>query len=80
MREQKGITLVALMITVIVMLILVGVTVSVVIESNLFNTVETAGNKMENEYENERTMDDKVNIVINGEETEVDISEKYGID
>ena len=35
MRKEKGITLVALIITIIVMLILVGVVVQVVIRSNL---------------------------------------------
>lgn len=42
MKEQKGITLVALIITIIVMLILVAVSVAVVVNSNLIGTAEKA--------------------------------------
>ena len=41
-RENKGITLIALIITVIIMLILVGVTVSVAIKGDLFAQAEKA--------------------------------------
>jgi len=80
MREQKGITLVALIITIIVMLILVGVTVSVVIESNLFDTASKAGEKYNTAWQSDRKQDDKVNIVIDGKEEQVDISTKYNLD
>ena len=40
MRKEKGITLVALIITIIVMLILVAVSVNVVVKSNLIGTAE----------------------------------------
>lgn len=40
MKNQKGITLVALIITIIVMLILVAVSVAVVINSNILGTAE----------------------------------------
>ncbi len=43
MKNQKGITLVALIITIIVMLILVAVTVAVVVNSNLIGKAEKAG-------------------------------------
>ena len=42
MKGQKGITLVALVITIIVMLILVGVSVTVALNGGLFTTAETA--------------------------------------
>ena len=42
MREQKGITLVALIITIIVMLILVGVSISVALNGGLFGKAEEA--------------------------------------
>lgn len=42
MKNQKGITLVALVITIVVMLILVAVTVSVVVSSDLIGTAENA--------------------------------------
>ncbi len=45
MKNNKGITLIALIITIIVMLILVGVTVRIVINSNLISTADMAGFK-----------------------------------
>lgn len=45
MKNQKGITLIALIITIIVMLILVSVTVSVLINSNLIGNAKDAADK-----------------------------------
>ena len=45
MKGQKGITLVALVITIIVMLILVGVSVTVAINGGLFDKAKDAGNQ-----------------------------------
>ena len=42
MKDQKGITLVALIITIIVMLILVAVTISVALNGGLFTTAKEA--------------------------------------
>ncbi len=56
MKEQKGITLVALIITIIVMLILVAVTVAVVVNSNLIGQAEKAANGYKN-------ADDKLNTI-----------------
>lgn len=47
MKNQKGITLVALVITIIVMLILVGVTVNVALTGGLFDTAKLAAKKTE---------------------------------
>lgn len=58
MQGQKGITLVALIITIIVMLILVAVTVSLVAQTDLIPLVQSAAN----EYE---TADNKLNNVAN---------------
>lgn len=44
MKEQKGITLVALVITIIVMLILVGVSITVVLNGGLFTNAKDAAN------------------------------------
>lgn len=44
MKGQKGITLVALVITIIVMLILVGVSITVALNGGLFNTAKSAAN------------------------------------
>lgn len=43
MKNQKGITLVALIITIVVMLILVAVSVAVVVNSNIIGHAEKAG-------------------------------------
>ena len=53
MRKNKGITLVALIITIIVMLILVAVSVNVLIKSNLIGTTEKAVNKYKTASEDE---------------------------
>ena len=45
MKRNKGITLIALIITIIVMLILVGVTVNVIINSNILGSAKNAGKK-----------------------------------
>ena len=63
-HKEKGITLIALIITIIVMLILVGVVVTVVIQSNLLGTAKTAGDKYKTAYENESNMSE---VTINGE-------------
>ena len=62
-NKEKGITLIALIITIIVMLILVGVVVTVVIQSNLLGTAKTAGDKYKTAYEDESNMSQ---IEING--------------
>ena len=62
-KKEKGITLIALIITIIVMLILVGVVVTVVIQSNLLGTAKTAGDKYKTAYEEESNMSQ---IEING--------------
>ena len=63
-NKEKGITLIALIITIIVMLILVGVVVQVVIQSDLLGTAKTAGDKYKTAYEDESNMSE---VTINGE-------------
>ena len=48
MKNNKGITLISLVITIIVMLILVGVTVSAAINGKLFDTAKKAAKDTEN--------------------------------
>ena len=55
MKGQKGITLVALVITIIVMLILVAVTITVALDSGLFTTAKDAGNNWVAEQESEES-------------------------
>jgi len=52
-RRERGITLVALIITIIVMLILVGVSIQVLINSDLIGTAQDAANRTETAYEEE---------------------------
>ena len=63
-NRNEGITLIALIITIIVMLILVGVVVTVVIQSDLLGTAKTAGDKYKIAYEDESNMSE---VTINGE-------------
>jgi len=55
-HKEKGITLVALIITIIVMLILVAVSVQVVINSDLIGTAQDAGDRTEAKYQEEGNM------------------------
>ena len=63
MRREKGITLIALIITIVVMLILVAVSVNVIIKSNLIGTAEKTVDKYKTAYEEESNMSQ---IEING--------------
>jgi len=53
MKNQKGITLIALIITIIVMLILVAVSVTVALQSGLFSAAGNAASDMQEARENE---------------------------
>ena len=55
MKKNEGITLVALIITIVVMLILVAVSVNVIIKSNLIGTAEKAGDKYRTASEEEKS-------------------------
>ncbi len=56
LKIDKGITLIALIITIIVMLILVGVTVSVALNGGLFNTAKDAANQTQIEVDREELL------------------------
>ena len=58
MKEQKGITLVALVITIIVMLILVAVSVTVALQGGLFTTAKNATTSTNTEAGAERNLSD----------------------
>ena len=80
-KKQTGITLVALIITIIVMLILVGVSVQVLIDSDLIGTAQNAGSETEQAYEAEGSNSE---IKVNGKtygnatiETVKEIIEEY---
>lgn len=65
MKENKGITLIALIITIVVMLILVGITINVVLNSNILGSAKNAGKKWQDEEQKEAT---ESNIIIDGVE------------
>ena len=67
MKENKGITLIALIITIVVMLILVAVSVNVLINSNIIGQAEKAAEGYKIAYEQE----------VNGREIEIN-GKKYG--
>lgn len=71
LKGQKGITLVALVITIIVLLILAGVTISLVLGDNgILNHAKTAGNTYKaaeyNETRDLRNATEQMNYIVNG--------------
>jgi len=56
MRSQKGITLIALVITIIVMLILVAVTITIAVNGGLFNYAQEASVKTNEAMANEQAL------------------------
>lgn len=56
MKSQKGITLIALVITIIVMLILVAVTITMAIQGGLFDYAGKAAKGTNNAIEDEKTL------------------------
>ena len=72
--KQKGITLIALIITIIVMLILVGVSVNIALNNGLFKATQNAARETEAEKVKEKDISGgKITIIENGTEKEVDI-------
>ena len=64
MKEQKGITLVALVITIIILLILAGISIATLRDTNLFGQAQRAGNETKNAAANEsNTLNDYSNEV-----------------
>ena len=61
-KKHNGITLIALIITIIVMLILVGVSVTVALNGELFIKAKEAGNRTEDEMERELGLLDGVEV------------------
>lgn len=56
MKGQKGITLIALVITIIVMLILVGVSVTIALNGGLFDTAKNARERTKEEMSAENNI------------------------
>ncbi len=60
MKEEKGITLIALVITIIVMLILVIVTISVAFQTQLFDKAGEGAQKWKNAQDTENNLDETI--------------------
>ena len=56
LKGQKGITLVALIITIIVMIILVGVSVTIALNGGLFTTAKDAANNTQAAVDSENAL------------------------
>lgn len=65
MKNQKGITLIALVITIIVMLILVAVTVTIALNGGLFTTAKEASSNYQNHMEDEKNISNG-QVTVNG--------------
>lgn len=65
MRSQKGITLIALVITIIVMLILVAVTITMAVNGGLFDYARQAGNATNGATANEQKLGNGT-LTVNG--------------
>lgn len=66
MKEQKGITLVALVITIIVMIILVGVSITVALKGGLFEAATNAVGDTANARNAELNLSDG-QVIVNNE-------------
>ena len=66
MKSQKGITLIALVITIIVMLILVGVSVTVAINGGLFTNAKAGAANTQNAANAERNLSNGKVTILNG--------------
>ena len=75
-KKQKGITLVALVVTIVILLILVGITIMYTMGDNsIFKKAQEAKNKTEDAIKNEQeymnSIDNMLNEYINGNETPI---------
>lgn len=69
MKRQNGITLVALVITIIILLILAGISIGALTNQGLFNRAQEAKNVSEKAQKNEintlNEYSDKINAIMN---------------
>jgi len=72
MKNQKGITLIALIITIIVMLILVGVSVTVALDGGLFTTAKEATDKTTIALEKEQLLEISLGKIDNSGKVDYD--------
>jgi len=69
-KKNRGITLVALVITIIILLILAGISITAITQTGLFENAKQAKNAMENAETKENTIlldyDNKINEIVGG--------------
>lgn len=70
MRAEKGITLVALVITIIVMLILVAVSVTFAVQSGLFTQADQATKDWSAKEQDEANA--KAQVMVNGQKVDIE--------
>lgn len=58
MKKSKGVTLIALIVTIVVMLVLLGVSIQILISSNILDAAKKAAQQTKDAYESEASMND----------------------
>ena len=76
MKKNKGITLIALIITIIILLILVGVSINLAIKGDLFGSAEKAVNGTNAKVEEQQTAVDELMGELDEVEKEIEEQEK----
>ena len=74
-KGNKGITLVALIITIIVLLILAGVSITFALQGNILNNAQTAVNEYDNASTNEAEIINFINQTIDNKIQELNSTE-----
>ena len=74
-KGNKGITLVALIITIIVLLILAGVSITFALQGNILNNAQTAVNEYDNASTNEAEIINFINKTIDNKIQELNSTE-----
>ena len=81
LRRNKGITLVALVITIIILLILAGISIQAITNTGLFNMAEEARKESYNGQKEENNIltsyDEKINEIVGSRDTVTISKEEY---
>lgn len=64
-KKGQGITLITLIVTIVVMLILLGVSVTVIIDSKMFDSAGDYTQSMENQIEDQKSLSNMVRNLYN---------------
>lgn len=72
MREEKGITLIVLVLTIVIMIILLTVGVRYATNSNIIDSAKNTVNKTNNQTSQEQTFSNELMEILNEEEGKTD--------